>query len=375
MAGVLIAAAGAGTRTGLKENKIFFCIDGRPMIQKTVEVFLHHPQVDAVTLVCAPQDKARLESIFGDTVSYVLGGRTRGESIFNGLKAVRGMQDIILVHDAARPYVTAESITRALEAVAPGCGAVAGVPVTDTIKQCGARNVVLQTPPREQLWLAQTPQAFFLEELYSAYVAAGETVYTDDAAVYEAWGGTVRMVEGSYGNKKITTAEDVKMTREVFLSGIGLDVHRLTQGRPLVLGGETIPYPLGLAGHSDADVLLHAVMDALLGAAGMGDIGRHFPDTEEAWRGISSMALLKEVLRLLREQGFRVVNISAVIAAQRPKLSGYIQKMNQNIASAADIPVSRVNVAATTTEHLGFEGREEGISARSVVMLIKEEQL
>lgn len=374
MAGVLIAAAGIGSRTGLAENKIFFCINGQPMIRKTTEIFLKHPMVQGVTVICAPKDEEHVRNILGRSVDYVFGGETRGESVFNGLKAVRGKYDTILIHDAARPYTAPEIITRVLEAVASGQGAVAGVPVTDTVKRCDAAGLVAETPPREQLWLAQTPQAFILEEIYSAYLAAGKKTYTDDAAVFEAWGGRVQMVPGSYGNKKITTAEDVKMKRELFLSGIGFDVHRLIKGRPLVLGGETIPYEMGLDGHSDADVLVHAVMDALLGAAGLGDIGRYFPDTEEKWKGVSSMDLLERVMQLLQENGLRVVNISAVIAAQRPKLCFYLEKMAQNIARIAGVSESRVNIAATTTERLGFEGREEGISARSAAMLIKEDE-
>lgn len=374
MAGVLIAAAGTGSRTGLKENKIFFCINGQPMIQKTVEVFLKHPLVEGVTVICAPKDKERIKSILGERVDYVRGGGTRGESVFNGLKAVRKKYDVVLIHDAARPFVTAEIITRVLEAAASGQGAAAGVPVTDTVKRCDGNCMVADTPPREQLWLAQTPQAFMLEEIYKAYLAAGEQSYTDDAAVFEAWGGKVQLVPGSYDNIKITTAVDVKRKRELFLSGIGFDVHRLTQGRPLILGGEVIPYQMGLDGHSDADVLVHAVMDALLGAAGLGDIGRYFPDTEERWRGISSMELLHHVMQLLRENGFGVINISAVISAQRPKLCEHLKKMAQNIARIVDVPEKRVNIAATTTEYLGFEGRGEGISARSIVMLVKEDE-
>ena len=198
MAGVLIAAAGTGSRTGLRENKIFFCINGKPMIQKTAEVFLKHPLVEGVTVICAPKDKERIKSILGERVDYVLGGGTRGESVFNGLKAVRKKYDVVLIHDAARPFVTAEIITRVLEATASGQGAAAGVPVTDTVKRCDGNRMVADTPPREQLWLAQTPQAFMLEEIYKAYLAAGEQSYTDDAAVFEAWGGKVQLVPGSY---------------------------------------------------------------------------------------------------------------------------------------------------------------------------------
>ena len=365
----LIAAAGSGTRTGLKENKIFFSPDGETVIEKTVNCFLKHNRIDGVCIICSKNDKARLESIFGKKVNYVEGGKTRGESVFNGLKAIEEQFDTVLVHDGARPFITEDIINRVIDNIKSGQGAIAGVKVTDTIKETDENLLVTATPLRSKLWAAQTPQGFLTKELVSAYEKAG-TEMTDDGAVYEFAGNKVKMVEGAYSNKKITTREDVKMEK-IYLSGIGYDVHQLIENRPLIIGGVNIPYDRGLKGHSDADVLLHAIMDALLGAAGLGDIGRHFPDTDEKYKGIDSKLLFKHVIGLLEEKGFSVVNISAIVIAQKPKLKPYIEEMNKNIAEIAKIELSRVNVAATTTEKLGFEGREEGISAQATVMLVK----
>ncbi len=365
----LIAAAGSGSRTGLKENKIFFAPDGESIIEKTVNCFLKHNRIDGVYIICSKADEERLKSIFGNKVNYVEGGKTRGQSVLNGLKAIENVYDTVLVHDGARPFVTADIIDRVIDNIKSGQGVIAGVKVTDTIKETDENFLVTATPERTKLWAAQTPQGFVTSELISAYEKAG-TEMTDDGAVYEFAGNKVKMVEGAYSNKKITTREDVKMEK-LYLSGIGYDVHQLVENRPLIIGGVNIPYDRGLKGHSDADVLLHAIMDALLGAAGLGDIGKHFPDTDEKYKGIDSMLLFKHVIGLLEEQGFLVVNISAIVIAQKPKLKPYIEEMNKNIAKTAKIDVSRVNVAATTTEKLGFEGREEGISAQATVMLVK----
>ncbi len=366
----LIAAAGSGTRTGLKENKIFFEIDGVPIIKMSVDAFLKHKRVDAVCVIHSAHDEAKLKSILGDSVSYALGGDTRSQSVFNGLKKLIGRYETVLVHDGARPFTDAETIDNVIDAVSENIGAVAGVRVTDTVKETDGNMRVISTPERSRLWAAQTPQGFRTQELYDAYVFAQGKSFTDDAAVFEFAGKHVVMAESKYSNKKITTAEDIKMS-DTYFSGIGYDVHRLVANRKLILGGVDIPYEKGLDGHSDADVVIHAIMDAMLGAAALGDIGQHFPDTDERYKGISSILLLKHVTSLLYERGFRVVNISAVIVAQKPKLKDHIEQMNKNIADAVGIAEGRVNVAATTTERLGFEGREEGISATATVMLVK----
>ncbi len=364
MTAVVIPAAGEGKRTGLKENKMFFPINGEPIIKKTVRIFLNHPLVDTVCVVCSEKDTERMKSILGDSVVYALGGKTRGESVYNGVEKVKNSQKV-LIHDGARPFVDEDTVTRVINAVSAGCCAVAGVRVYDTLKTVNSEGFIEQTVDRDKYFRAQTPQGFMTEELLEVY---GKTEYTDDVQLYENIGKKVIAVDGNENNKKITTAEDLK-SEPFFLTGIGYDVHKFAENRKLIIGGVEIPYEKGLLGHSDADVLLHAVCDALLGASGEGDIGKHFPDTDERYRGIDSILLLKEVRRLIEEKGFKTVNVSAVVVAQKPKLASYIDLMNENIAKALGIDKKRVNVAATTTEKLGFEGREEGISATATVMI------
>ena len=307
-----------------------------------------------------------MQAILSDSVTLILGGATRGESVFNGLTWAKGKFEKVLIHDGARPFIDQETIDNVIANISSGVGAVAGIKAIDTIKQCSQEGIVESTPNRQILWQAQTPQGFILDEIFDAYQSMGFDL-TDDAAVFEQTGGKIKMVLSTPKNKKITTKED---RPKMHLSGIGYDVHQLVDGRKLILGGEEIPHTLGLLGHSDADVLLHAICDALLSAVGEGDIGKHFPDTDEKYKGISSLVLLKEVADLVSKKGFKVVNVGAIVAAQKPKLAPFISKMNQNIAQALNIDVSRVNVAATTTEHLGFEGEEKGISARAIVSVV-----
>lgn len=366
---VVIPAAGEGRRTGLKENKLFYSLNGEPMIKTTVRAFLKHPVVDAVCVVCAKKDIERMRHILGKTVIYALGGNTREESVFSGLKEVEKF-DRVLIHDGARPFVSADIISRVAESIAPGVCAVAGVGVTDTLKTV-ENGIIKSTVDRNKYFRAQTPQGFMTDEIISLFKQGKYSDLTDDSQLFEKAGKRVIAVEGEEKNKKITTREDVA-GMPIYLVGTGYDVHCLTEGRKLILGGVEIPYERGLLGHSDADVLLHAVCDAILGAAGEGDIGKHFPDTDEKYRGIKSTVLLENVNELINKKGFCVVNVSAVIVAQKPKLLPYIEQMNENIAGI--LKTDRVNVAATTTERLGFEGREEGISATATVMLARIEK-
>lgn len=362
----LIAAAGQGKRMGAGENKIFLPINAKPIIVATCEAFLKNKNIDAVAVICSQNDKSRLSKMLGEKVTLIVGGKTRGESVFNGLAWAKGKFDKVLIHDGARPFIEQETIDNVIASISDNIGAVAGIKAIDTIKQCSCDAFVESTPNRETLWQAQTPQGFITDQIFNAYQKAGFDL-TDDAAVFEKCGGKIKMVLSSPKNKKITTKEDLP---KMYLSGIGYDVHQLVEGRKLILGGEEIPHTLGLLGHSDADVLLHSICDALLSAIGEGDIGKHFPDTDPKYKGISSLLLLKEVGALVNKKGFTVVNVGAIIAAQKPKLAPYIQKMNQNIAEVLNIDVLRVNVAATTTEHLGFEGEEKGISARAIVSVV-----
>lgn len=364
---VVIAAAGASRRMGKGKNKVLLDLDGQPIVKTTAEKFIKHPDIDKVIVVCSKKDLEEMQRILGDNVDFVIGGDSRGESVYNGLKSVEGKFEKVLIHDGARPYVSEKTISDALKNVRHSVGTVAGVKTIDTIKRCDESGRIIETPDRNYLFNAQTPQGFLLDEIIDAYENVGFEL-TDDAAVFEKNGGTTVITESDYKNKKITVEAD--LDNYVYLTGFGLDVHQLAENRKLVLGGVEIPHALGLLGHSDADVLLHAICDALLGAAGMGDIGKHFPDTDEQYKGISSMILLKHVYELLKQNGYEPINVSAVVCAQKPKLASYIPQMNKNIADALNLPVKRVNVAATTTEKLGFEGEEKGISARATVMVV-----
>ncbi|HEX9049183.1 MAG TPA: 2-C-methyl-D-erythritol 2,4-cyclodiphosphate synthase, partial [Anaeromyxobacter sp.] len=287
---------------------------------------------------------------------------------------------IVLVHDAARPFATAELAARVAEAAARDGAALAAVPVTDTVKRAapggeGAPRVA-GTLDRRTLWLAQTPQGFRRDLLLRAYAAAGAaaSAATDECALVEAIGAPVTLVPGEPGNFKITGADDVERARAAleapFATGVGYDTHRFAAGRRLVLGGVEFEGD-GLLGHSDADVCAHAIGDAILGAAGLGDLGRHFPDTDPRWKDVSSLALLREIARQAAERGWRVGNCDVTLAARRPKIAPRAEEMRARLAEALGVGPARVNVKATTGEGMGFVGREEGIAAHAVALLVR----
>ena len=280
--------------------------------------------------------------------------------------------EIALVHDGARPFVTPEVIARVIDSVRRFGSGVAAVPARDTVKRADGAGWVLETLDRSELWQMQTPQGFFVRDLRAAHEAAAGR-YTDDAALMEAAGYKVRLVMGAYDNVKMTSPEDVRMTQGMLTPriGTGFDAHRLAEGRELWLGGVKIPYDKGLLGHSDADAALHALMDAMLGAAAMGDIGKLFPDSDERYKGISSILLLQEVGKRLTEAGFTIGNADVTIVCQAPKLAPFIPQMREKIAVALQIPADRVSVKATTTERMGYEGRGEGVSAQAVAIIFQ----
>lgn len=382
----VIAAAGNSTRMGPGLDKQFCLLHGRPVLVRTLQTFLQHPGIAGCVVVVAPGRLEHYQELVSEwqldnqagRLVLAAGGSSRAASVQKGLAALPGDCTHVLVHDGARPLVEPSDISRVLEAAVEHGAAVLAVPVKDTVKQVNG-DLIECTPPRDRLWLAQTPQAFAVDVLRRAYAVSDEVLVraTDDAALVEMLGLAVKLVPGSYRNIKITTPEDLQVAgallqqgeMDVMRVGTGYDVHRLVPERPLVLGGVAVPWPMGLLGHSDADVLLHAIMDALLGAAALGDIGRHFPDTDEKYRGISSLLLLKEVGRLVAAAGYRVGNVDAVIVAQAPRLAPYIEYMRENVAVALGIDRGAVSIKATTTEKLGFTGREEGIAAQAVVLL------
>ncbi len=377
---VIIAAAGQGKRMGSSVNKVFLPLAGKSVLAYSVLAASAARGVTHIVVTAAPEETATVSRLLAELalpVSWqvVAGGSERQYSIANALNVVPDNTAMIIVHDGARPLAQTALFDQAVAAARQHQAAIAAVPVKDTIKAADDTGLVTGTPDRRTLWAVQTPQAFSAKVLRSAYQQAAQDGYlgTDDAALVERLGITVKLVPGSYENLKITTPEDLRLA-EVLLakeqevktmirSGIGYDVHRLVPERKLILGGVEIPYTLGLDGHSDADVLLHAIKDALLGAAGLGDIGRHFPDTDGRYKGISSLKLLVEVGAILNRHGYCVNNIDATIVAQKPKLAPYIAQMNQNIAEALQLTVGQVNVKATTTEGLGFAGQGQGMAA------------
>lgn len=377
----VIVAAGSGTRMGLSVNKALAPLVGKTVLERSLEAF--EGLVDGAVVVYRTQDEQAVRAL-NLRARLARGGETRQDSVLSGLRALPEDAEIVLVHDAARPFVRRETIAACIESVRKYGSGVAAVPVTDTIKRAEQNGVVRETLPREQLWAMQTPQAFRTQELRHAIelLAARGEAATDDARAMEACGYSVHLVESDGGNIKLTRPEDMELARlrlgereakTMQRIGHGYDAHRLVEGRKLILCGVEIPYEKGLLGHSDADVALHALTDALLGAAALGDIGGHFPDSDEKYHGISSLLLLKETVRLLAAQGAKPVNVDVTIIAQRPKLKPFIEQMRANVAQALELPLTRVSVKATTTEGMGFEGEGLGISAHAVALLEMQE--
>ena len=373
----VLVAAGSSTRMGF--DKLSFDLGGETVLHRSIHAFEQDPLVTEIVLV-AGKNRAFVEQQAADCtkpVQIVTGGTTRAESAKNGVLAAAG--ELVAVHDAARPFVSQAVITAALEAAAR-CGAAApAVPVKDTIKAAARGNgkivpdacLVYTTPDRSTLYAVQTPQCFDRAAYLAALEELDETrarLVTDDCSLFELAGLPVRLTEGDYANYKITTKEDLQKEKTMRI-GHGYDVHRLVEDRKLIMGGVEIPYEKGLLGHSDADVLLHAVMDAVLGAAALGDIGQHFPDNDPAYKGADSLALTREVARIIAEHGYKVGNIDATILCQRPKLAPHIPAMRRNIADAFGLPVDAVSVKATTEEHLGFTGEGLGIAAHAVALI------
>lgn len=372
--GIVIAAAGVGKRMGRDIPKQFIHIGGEPVIAKTYKAFADCEMVDSIYVVTGSEhmnmckesmvpylNKMHMSKFAG----IVSGGAERQDSIYRALQAIKMQNrdiDYVLVHDGARPFVSKEIIENTIKAAVEYEAAIVCVKPKDTIR------TVKETLDRNKLMIVQTPQGFKFDLLFRAYEFAAEKGFcgTDDASVAEQIGIHPVIVEGDYKNIKITTPEDLPVETRI---GKGYDVHRLVEGRPCILGGVNIPHEMGLLGHSDADVLLHAIMDALLGAAAMGDIGRHFPDTDERFKGADSLKLLEHVGFMLRERGFSIGNIDATVICERPKVLPYVEQMIENVCRALRIGYGQVNIKGTTTEKLGFTGRKEGIAAEAVCIL------
>ena len=366
----IVVAAGASRRMGF--DKLSFRLpDGRTVLQTSCDALAAHPAVTGLVLVCGG-NRTECEAIAARCTkpcTVVQGGATRADSVRSGLAAAEG--ELVAIHDAARPFVSKAVIDAALTAAAADGAAPPAVPVKDTIKIADGAGRVAATPDRASLYAVQTPQCFrrslYLQAL-SAVTGEKASLVTDDCSLFELAGLPVTLTKGDYANYKITTKEDLQKEKTMRI-GHGYDVHRLVEDRKLILGGVEIPFEKGLLGHSDADVLLHAVMDAVLGAAALGDIGQHFPDNDPAYKGADSLQLTREVAKIIAAHGYKVGNIDATILCQRPKLAAHIPAMREKIADAFGLPVDAVSVKATTEEHLGFTGEGLGISAHAVALI------
>ena len=382
-AAAIIPAAGNGTRMQLDRPKQFLDLAGVPILIHTVRAFASHPDIDRIVVVVPSPwlDQTRQlcvqHGLDEGRLTITAGGRRRQDSVLAGLNQLDEASEIVLVHDGARPLVSHELIDRCLQAARRHGAAIAAIPVKDTLKMADSDQMVATTINRNHLWQAQTPQAAQRSLLLRAYAELGDADVTDESSLLEQAGIPVALVEGAETNFKITRPEDLFLAEKLMTSpslpgfriGHGFDAHRLVADRPLVLGGVNLPYHLGLAGHSDADVLTHALCDALLGAIGAGDIGRHFPDTADAYAGIYSISLLEQVIALVDERGYRIANIDITLVCQAPKIAPHLAAMTTILATACHCKAEAINIKATTTEKMGYTGRGEGISCHAVALL------
>ena len=372
----ILLAAGSSARMGEDENgsrlnKLLLRFNGVTPIELCIKTFSRYCSELVLVVSEATLETARNAAAqAGVPAKIVFGGKLRQDSVIAGLRAASN--PYVAIHDCARALVSGRVIERALASAMEFGSGVAALAVRDTLR-IGETG---ETVPREGLFQMQTPQCFERIKLIEAYsLVSGE--HTDDASIWRAAYGSVRLTEGELHNQKLTTRDDIpffkRMTAKMphIRVGIGEDTHRLTEGRKLVLGGTEIPFRLGLLGHSDADALIHAVIDAMLGASALGDIGRHFPDSDPGYKGISSVVLLEKTAALLEQNGFTVSNIDAVITAQEPKLAPYIDLMRKTIADAIPrVGMENISIKATTPEHLGPEGSLECITVRAVALVV-----
>jgi len=392
----VIAAGGSGSRMGAPVPKQLMGLAGKPVLIHSVEKILELPGVVQVVIALPPEHIPLVRGVVNESspsvpILCVPGGTTRQESVRRGVgRSLRGA-DLILVHDAARPLCDRDLLERVIRAAWTAGGAVPGLPAMETIQRVSRFGRVLKTPPRGELYAIQTPQCFHAEKLRTALQRADREEFfgTDESSVLRWAGYRVVVVEGSPSNIKITNPQDLSAAERLFWErsggdsvasfpresraglriGHGIDYHRLARGRKLFLGGVRISFEKGLAGHSDADVLCHAICDALLGAAALGDIGTHFPDTDSANRNRSSLEFLAIVRSKVEHAGWSIHNVDATLLVQRPRVSPHIDAMRRNVAGSLGLAVWDVSIKATTTEGLNAEGRGEGISAQAIALL------
>jgi 2-C-methyl-D-erythritol 4-phosphate cytidylyltransferase/2-C-methyl-D-erythritol 2,4-cyclodiphosphate synthase len=388
----ILAAGGRGTRLGAATPKQLLIIGDRSILQRSFEALDNHAAIQEI-VVALPAELAASPPAFlvssRKPIRIVDGGSTRQDSVVRAFSRTSEQADVIVIHDAARPFASAELFSRVIAEASKGGAAIAALQAQDTVKEATTAagiHVVTRTIARDSIYLAQTPQAFTRPVLIDAIRQAALSTATDEAALAERAGHPVRLVDGEASNIKITTAHDLRLS-EVLAGdtrsgegsaepmiglmriGTGYDLHRLEPGRKLIIGGIEIPHERGLIGHSDADVLCHAITDAILGAAAQGDIGRHFPDTSPEWKGANSIDLLKRATEIVHAAGFSISNVDAVVIAELPKLSPHVEAMRQKLADAMNVAISAVSVKGKTNEKVGALGRNDAIAVHAVAML------
>lgn len=373
---VIIAAGGAGRRLGADAPKQLLKIGDRSMLDYSIRAFASHPRVQDVVVVL-PRDIETADVEQTGRLRVARGGERRQDSVANGFDIAHPDATVVLVHDAARPFVSANLISRTIDAAAEHGAAIAALASRDTVKRVSTDGVITGTIPREEIYLAQTPQGFRRDVLAKAIALGRSGVEaTDEAALAERAGYKVHLVEGDPANVKITTAEDLDAARarvggpaRTGRAGTGYDLHRLVAGRPLVLGGVTVPSEIGALGHSDADVVCHAATDAILGAACLGDIGTHFPDSDARWKDASSLDLLRRAGELAARQGLQVGNLDVTVILEKPRIKDAIPEMRARVAAALGMDVDRVSIKGKTNEGVDAVGRGEAIAAHAVALL------
>jgi len=378
----LIVAGGRGARAGGDLPKQYQDIAGKPMLRHVLDIFVVHPDIGAVQVVIHPDDTQLYESaVDGLSINApVHGGATRQESCRNGLMACQSQNpQNILIHDAARPFVDANTISRVIDALATNDGAIAAIPVVDTLKKTNGENQISATIDRTELWRAQTPQGFHYQALRAAHENASHDNFTDDAAVAEAHGLSVITVLGSEENTKVTTPDDFSAAEKRlrpdsdapdFRIGSGFDVHPFEAGDHAMLCGVRVAHDRGLAGHSDSDVGLHAITDALLGTIGAGDIGAHFPPSDPQWRGVDSSVFLRHAAGLVENAGGSLRYLDVTLICEAPKIGPHRETMRARLAEILNLALTRISVKATTTDGLGFLGRSEGVAAQATATVL-----
>ena len=375
----LIVAAGSGERFGGAIPKQYQDLAGIPILRRSVLAFQKHPHIHHVQVVYSPQHKDLYQKSVGDLglPEPIVGGSSRQDSVRLGLEALAlgKKPDFVMIHDAARPLVDASTITAVRKALDESIGAIAAKPLVDTLKR-GNGTTIEATIDRNSLWQAHTPQAFRFDDILAAHRAAKGSALTDDAAVAEKAGFSVTLVPSNPDNMKITNPDDLDRAARLLghaygdiRTGMGFDVHRFEPGDKIILGGIAIPHNRKLEGHSDADAVLHALTDALLGGMGMGDIGKYFPPSDMQWKGKDSAFFVRAAVEMISERGGIISNVDITIMCEAPRIGPHRDAMAKRIAELLEVTLDRVNVKATTTERLGFTGREEGLAAQAIATL------